>query len=374
MIDENSKQPVDRQEGALSSQAKLDGKRVTVVYTMHHHLGDFVVIGGLLKKFDLLEVEFESLVAHRHSPHVSSFDGNSKDRFFNIASAGGLLGLIAKLRRQKQQGRLILGIPMAPGSLQAFFFFWILKKLGALTYIVDFNLINADVLTPPRRRYIFDRHLAQAAELFQHPEWMEDTAMPLAVACPALTGSRSTWRIGFFPWSGRGWLPEFQWPESRWLNLAKLILKNPDFEIALLGKDDDFARFEHALRSQLPEEMRPRFVSSPATSVENLAASLRELDCLITVNTSALHLAHALKLPLVALCGSSAEFWLPEGDHVRLVRDTRGVLPPSDQYHHDPLQPSLQRIEVAQVYSAFEELSGQDSGWHPRPTAASHLK
>jgi ADP-heptose:LPS heptosyltransferase len=333
---------------------------------MYNHLGDFVVIGGLLKKLDLLEVEFESLVAHRHSPYASSFDGNAKDRFFNIANIGGLLGLIAKLRRQKQQGRLILGIPMAPGSLQAFFFFWILKKLGALTYIVDFNLINADVLTPPRRRYLFDRHLAQAAELFKHPEWMEDTGMPLAIACPAMTRGGSTRRIGFFPWSGRGWLPEFQWPDSRWLDLAKLILKSPGFEIVLLGKDRDFARFEQALRSGLPEGMRQQFVSSPAASVQALVASLRELDGIITVNTSALHLAHALKLPLVALCGSSAEFWLPEGDHVRLVRDTRGILPPSDRYDHDPLQPSLQRIEVDEVYSAFEELSQRA---HVRPGA-----
>lgn len=356
MIDENSKPQVDLQAGALFSRGKLDGKRVTVVYTMHHHLGDFVVIGGLLKKFDLLEVEFESLVAHRHSLHVSCFEGKAQDRFFNIADIGGLLGLIAKLRRQKQQGRLIFGIPMAPGSLQAFFFFWILKKLGALTYIVDFNLVNADVLTPPRRRYIFDRHLAQAAELFQHPEWLEKTDMPLAMACPAATGSKSNRRIGFFPWSGRSRLPEFQWPDSHWLDLAKLILKEPGFEIALLGKDDGLARFEQALRSRLPEEMRRRFVSSPAASVPALVASLRELDGIITLNTSALHLAHALKLPLVALCGSSAEFWLPEGDHVRIVRDIGGVLPPSDQYRHDPLQPSLQRIEVAEVYSAFEEL------------------
>jgi ADP-heptose:LPS heptosyltransferase len=356
-LNDQSKQPIDRQEGALSSEAKLDGKKVTVVYTIYHHLGDFVVIGGLLKKFDLLEVEFESLAAHRHSPHVSAFDGNSKDRFFDVARVGGFLALIAKLRRQKQEGRLIFGIPMAPGSLQAFLFFWILKKLGALTHIVDFNLINADVLTPPRRRYIFDRHLAQAAELFRHPDWMENADMPLAIACPAITRKRSSRRIGFFPWSGRSWLPEFQWPDGRWLELAKLILKNPDYEIALLGKDNDFARFEHALRSQLPEEMRRHFISSPAESVQSLVAGLRELDCIITVNTSALHLAHALKLPLVALCGSSAEFWLPEGEHVRIVRDTKAALPPSDLYNHDPLQPSLQRIEVDEVYSAFEELS-----------------
>ena len=231
--------------------------------------------------------------------------------------------------------------------------------MGALTYIIDFNLINADILTPPRRRYIYDRHLAQVAELFKRSEWLEDTAMPLAVACPAIIKNRSSRRIGFFPWSGRSRLPEFHWPSFRWLELAKLILKSPDFEIVLLGKDNDFAGLEQALRSGLPEGMRGHFVSNPAASVPTLVASLQELDGIITVNTSALHLAHALRLPLVALCGSSAEFWLPEGDHVRIVRDTKGVLPPSDQYHHEPLQPSLQRIEVSEVYSAFEELLPQ---------------
>jgi ADP-heptose:LPS heptosyltransferase len=356
MIDENSRPPLGLQEGALFPGARLVGKRVTAVYTLHDHLGDFVVMGGLLKKFDELGVDFESMVAHRGSPHISLFDGNAKDRFFDITSLGGLLGLVAKLRQRKAEGRLIFGVPMAPGSLQAFFFFWVLKKLGAVTHIVDFNLINADVLTPPRRRYIFDRHLAQVAELFKHPEWMEDATMPLAMACPAKTRSGTKQRIGFFPWSGRSWLSEFQWPESRWVELARLILESPETEIVLLGKDESFAHFEQAVSSQLPEELRSRWVSRPAASVPDLAASLRELDGLVTVNSSALHLAHALKLPLVALCGSSAEFWLPEGDHVRLVRDTKGVLPPSDLYAHDPLQPSLQRIEVPEVYRAFEQL------------------
>jgi len=366
MIDTNEKQPINLWESDFSSQGKLDGKRVTMVYTMFHHLGDFVVLGGLLKKFDLLEVEFESVVAHQHSAHISSFDGNSKGRFFNIATIGGLFSLIAKLRRQRKLGRLIFGIPMAPGSIQAFSFFWLLKKLGALTYIVDFNLINADVITPPRRRYLFDRHLAQAAELFRHPEWMEDTSMPLAFAFPAAARSSSIRQIGFFPWSGRSWLPEFQWPESHWLALAKLIFDTTDFEIVLLGKDKNFARFEQGFRSQLAEEMQRRFVARPSASIEALAVSLREVDGIITVNTSALHLAHALKLPTVALCGSSAEFWLPEGDHVHLVRDTKGVLPPSDQYHHDPMQPSLQHIEVAEVYAAFEQLSQQWAAKSPR--------
>ncbi len=340
----------------LGPDEKLDLKKVTVIYTMFSHLGDFVVMGGLLRKFDLLGVEFESLVAHQGSPHVSLFQTDSANRFFNIASLRGALTLLKKLREARQRGRILLGIPMAPGSIQAFIFFWLLKKLGALTYIVDFNLVNADVITPPRRRYVFDRHLTQAAELFRRPEWLDDMSMPLAMACPEIAPEKTMRRVGFFPWSGRSWLPEFTWPQSRWLALAELILQEPDVEIVLLGRDTNYTKFAETLRTGLPEEMRSRFISEAATSVEDLVVGLRKIDCLVTLNTSALHLAHALKLPLVALCGSSLEIWQPEGGHVRIVRDTQGALPPSDKYYHDPLQPSLQRIEVAGVHSALIDI------------------
>jgi ADP-heptose:LPS heptosyltransferase len=337
----------------------LNVEKVTLVYTMYNHLGDFVVMGGLLKKFDLLGVTFESLVAHRGSPHVPLFNGKSQDRFFNVSSLPGFLQLLVKLRRQKKEGRVIFGIPMAPGSVQAFFFFWLLKKIGALTYIVDFNLINADVLTPPRRRYIFERHLAQAAEIFKRPEWMSDISMPLAITCGAATAGRMSKRIGFFPWSGRSHLAEFRWPDARWSELAKRILADPSCEIVLLGRDQDFARFAEVIRSQLAEDLRRRFFAVEAGSVPDLATSIRDVDCLITLNTSALHLAHAMKRPVVALCGSSAEVWRPEGEHVCVVGDSQGVLPPSDNLDHDPRQPSLQRIEVAEVYAAFTELHGR---------------
>jgi len=273
-----------------------------------------------------------------------------------MASPAGFLALVKKLRRERQNGRLIFGLPMAPGSIQAFAFFWVLKKLGAVTHLVDFNLINADVITPPRRRYIFDRHLAQAAELFKCPEWTTDSTMPLALTAPEDRPAGPTRRIGLFPWSGRGWLAEFRWPDARWTELTKRLLAQGEGDIILLGRDAGFERLEGAIRSQLSAEESARFLVLPANSVASLAASLRSIDYLITLNTSALHLAHALRLPLVALCGSSAESWLPEGGHVRLVRDEGGILPPSDRYAHDALQPSLQGIEVEQVFSNFLEL------------------
>ncbi len=337
------------------SPQRLDPLRATLVYSMYHHLGDFAVMAGLLKKFDQLGAGFQSLVAHSHSPHVALFEGEREGRFFDITRAAGFVALVGALRRRRREGQVVFGVPMAPGSVQAFAFFWMLKKLGGLDYIVDFNLINADVLTPPRRRYIFERHLAQAAEIFKRPEWLADVSMPLALALPAPAGPVPARRIGFFPWSGRSRLPEFQWPEERWAELARRLLAEFPGEIVLLGRDDDFPRFEQALRAQLPPGVRDRFIGRPAASVAALAADLRDLAGLVTLNTSALHLAHALRIRLVALCGSSGEFWLPEGDHVRLVRDGQGILPPSDKGYHDPRQPSLQRIGVDEVHAACRD-------------------
>jgi len=347
----------DAADKSPAAGQRLEARRVTFVYTLFHHLGDFVVMSGLLRKFDLLEVEFESLIVHQNSPHVPLFAGKTEGRFFNVATLGGFLALLRKLRRQKKEGRIIFGLPMATGSIQAHFFFQFLKKLGALTYIVDFNLINADIITPPRRRYIFDRHLAQAAELLKHPDWLDDTVMPLGIACDASEKNRAVSRIGFYPESARAWLPEFQWPESRWLELAETILKNPRCEIALIGRDNVFSELEKLFRLRLPKEMHSHFVSLPCTSVGEMVQALQSLDFLVTVNTSALHVAHALKIPLVALCGSSLEVWRPEGDHVRIVPDTEAPLPPSDKYGHDSLQPSLQHIGVAEVHEAFLDLA-----------------
>ncbi len=112
-----------------------------MLYSMYHHLGDFAVIGGLLKKFDLLEVEFESLVAHRNSPHVSSFDGLTTDRFFNVATFDGVLRLDREVAAAKRGGASDPGDSNGPGFTPGLLFLLDLKKLGALTYIVDFNLI-----------------------------------------------------------------------------------------------------------------------------------------------------------------------------------------------------------------------------------------
>lgn len=343
----------------ITKSGALDPKRVTLVYTMCAPLGDFVVMSGLLKKYDLLQVEFESIVAHQNSSHVTLFDGRAANRFFNIFNFERLLELIGRLRDRTKAGNLVFGIPVAPGSLQAFVFFWFLKKIGAITHIVDFNLVNADIITPPRARYIYNRHLAQAAEIFQQPDWLKDPSLPLALPAPKPRTRRSGLRVGFFPWSTRSHLPEFSWQKEKWARLAAFILADPTFEIVLFGRDPGFTKFYHELRSRLPEELRSHVSALPAASVRELVNAMGTLDYLVTTNSAALHLGHALKMPLVAISGSSPEIWQPEGDHIHIVHDEKAALPPTDLRRHDPLQPSLQRIEVEEVYRAFLSMRRQ---------------
>jgi ADP-heptose:LPS heptosyltransferase len=189
--------------------------------------------------------------------------------------------------------------------------------------------------------------------------------MPLALASPPPSPEHESVRVGFFSGSGRSRLPEFRWPLAKWQELAQVLLQSRATEIVLLGKDDGFTVFERDFRSGLPEALQSRVVAAPTERVPDLVSALSGLDVLVTLNTAALHLAHALKLPTVALCGSSLEIWLPEGAHIRLVRDERAGLPPSDQFRHDPLQPSVERIEVPEVCAAIQELMWDLAGSSP---------
>ena len=101
-------------------------------------------------------------MVHRDNKHVEHWpDGDCQNIFFNIYSSREILRFIKSLRSLHQQGYVIFGMQMSPGSLQGFMMHSFLKKIGVLDYIVDFNLINASIITPPKGEYILQLHLNQ---------------------------------------------------------------------------------------------------------------------------------------------------------------------------------------------------------------------
>lgn len=349
---------IDRNQTPLQRDGGQDreihhGMKPVFLYTMTAGLGDMIVMSTLAESIEAAIPGSSVLFVHRGNPHTGLWTGDAgSGRFYNVFSGVELRKLAARLRACRAAGSTIFGLQMAPGSLQGFFFFSLLKRLGLLHYVVDFNLINADIITPPRGDYILDLHLNQVAEL---------TRLPVPPQpCPVLPAGRKRSGkgrvIGLHPWSRRGHLESFVWQKEKWLELVRLLLSEyPDAEAVVFGKDDGFDSFRSFLQRELGTE---RVTFSASANVPQLIDTIGGLDLLVSVNTAVVHIGYLLATPTVILCGPSLDLWVPKGPSVRTVRDEEAIFQAPDSYVEDPGFGTIQRINVQQVANACRELLG----------------
>ncbi len=143
-------------------------KQYVYLYTLFSSLGDFIIMGDVIKKTLEISPDIRCFVAHRNNPFVKNWKyADPANYLFNVCRPFGFLTLLKKLRKAKHDGFSVFGLQQAPGSLQGFFFLRCLKWLGALDFTVDFNLYNADIVTRPQGHYILDLHLNQIKEILQ---------------------------------------------------------------------------------------------------------------------------------------------------------------------------------------------------------------
>ena len=266
-----------------------------------------------------------------------------------------MLRFVIKMRQLRREGRVVFGLQMAPGSVQGYFFLRVLQKLGALDYVVDFNLVNADIVTPPRGGYILNQHVQQIMDLYQgvQVEIPQRPLLPFEVPRRTPSTARKL-RIGLHPWSRRGHQPAFVWQQSKWLGLIHYLEQQPRVgQIVVVGKDDGFDR----LQAAVSREVGPAKTSfTPSRSVPELVATLAELDLLVSVNTGVVHIAHALDIPMVILNGPSLDLWIPKGEQIIALRDQKAALQAPDRAMDDDRFSRVGNIGLAQVVGSVENL------------------
>ena len=323
-------------------------------------LGDYLIMGDLMRKVETLVPEARCLMVHRNNPHVKlwKYDNHSK-RFYDIYKPAQFLRLVLYLQGARRKGYTVFGLQMAPGSIQGFFFNKLLKKLKALDYIVDFNLINADIIIPPRGSYILDLHLNQIKDLFkvEIPEELYNLVLPIEDSNGSkTTANKSHMRIGIHPWSRRGHMPSFVWPFEKWLEVIKFLLDKDDNEISIFGKDMKFESFRDYLQTEIKSpSQRIKFI--PCNSVKELINVIKTLDLLLSVNTSVVHIGYALNKKMVILCGPSLDIWIPKGDNIKVVSDQEAIFSGSDKYINDNRFPIVTRIDSAKVIDALKKFN-----------------
>ena len=331
-----------------------------LLYTMTSGLGDYIIMGDLMRKVEKLVPRARCLIAHRGNPHVKLWPYNSLyERFFNVYQPLQILKLILTLKKAKREGYTVFGLQMAPGSVQGFFFHLFLKKIKALDFIVDFNLINADIITPPNGNYILDLHLNQIGELFKIniPKEFYHLELPikdLEFSSASVKKDKNKVKIGIHPWSRRGNLPCFVWPFAKWLKVIKFLLQDKHNEITVFGKDKKFGKFKYYLQSKLGEVVKQiRF--ELCNSVTELVNIIKQMDLILSVNTSVVHIGYALNKKMIILCGPSLDIWTPKGKNICIVRDEDALFQGADKWVKDERFSTLTRIKPLQVLNFLKK-------------------
>lgn len=197
-------------------------------------------------------------------------------------------------------------------------------------------------------------------ELFVCPEERE-RAETLLQAAGARQG---VLRACLFP--GSGWA-HTRWPPDRFAMLGDLLARQRGADIILLGGERDSA----ACETVAAQMQQAPLVLCGLRSLRVTTALISSMDLFVTNNTGPMHMAVALRVPTVALCGpSNIKKYGPWGDRFQVVSRH---LPCSPCPQHEDtcclvgrvLQECMLEISVEEVLGAVECLmaAAAETGW-----------
>jgi ADP-heptose:LPS heptosyltransferase len=322
-------------------------------------LGDFIVLGDVIRKTESCCPGARCLIAHRGNPHVALWNNDDPaKRFFDIYKPGQYLKLVFELYAARREKFIVFGLQMAPGSLQGFLFHSLLKKIRAVDYIVDFNLINADIITPPKGAYILDMHLHQLQDLLKVHFPKKDFSLSLPFTIEeserTSTSTNSKTKIGIHPWT-RLDHPSRIWPFKNWAKTIEKVTINSEgkFQFVIFGKDKSFSAFRQYLLNSLEINCLKHITFIPADSVKQYIATIEALDIVLTVSTSTVPIGYALNKKMVILGAATLDLWIPQKDGIVCLYDTDSLFPPSDSFQQSRYFPSVNSIPVEHVVEAL---------------------
>jgi heptosyltransferase III len=151
-----------------------------------------------------------------------------------------------------------------------------------------------------------------------------------------------------------------QWPEERWVELARVLLDR-GLDVIVTGAPADAAATEHMILAGKALGIRVRSFAGQLDLVQT-SSVLAAARLVVSVNTGIMHLAAAVGVPVVALHGpTNPARWGPLGSHcVPIVPDAPPQVPtcylnlgfefPTNA------EPCMEYISVAKVLSAVDRM------------------
>ena len=340
----------------MATTNRTETTKNLIIYTMTDGLGDYLVMGDLMRRAEVSIPDTKCVIIHRGNKNIHLWPyGLHSERFFSIYSVSQLARLSTLLLKSRTRGVKIFALQMAPGSVQGYMLHLFLKKIGLIDYIVDFNLINADIITPPESasRYILHQHLNQLEQLFNYPfpEIAPRLQLPINQACFTDRKTEEKPLFGIHPWTRRK-SQYLIWQDKKWLEIIDYLIACGGIPV-LFGRDSRFDSFTKTVSAAFGPE---KVYFWPSTSVPTLINTVNSLSLLVSLNSSVIHVAYACNVPTVILSGPHLDIWTPIDKRFREVRDTSQLYPVSDERKHHGNIAMVARISVSDVRQAISEL------------------
>jgi heptosyltransferase-2 len=260
-----------------------------------------------------------------------------------------------------QHGEYDLGV-LLTNSLSSAWWFWrghVRNRIGYASHL-RYLLLNKAVPFP---RNIESQHLIQTYKML-----LEPLGIPLSLTQPALYVSAEEQQtakellrslgidpekhviIGINPGAAFGsakcWLPE------RFKNVTDRLLKHPEYVVIYFG-DAAGAPLVNAICQGMPERV---LNLAGKTNLRELVALIQQCKVFLTNDSGPMHIAAALKTPLVALFGSTSDIKTgPSYGNAKVIHKHVECSPCYKRVCPIDFR-CMKRIEVDEVYQALEDM------------------
>ena len=273
-------------------------------------IGDFILtlpaIAALRRQFPAAQIEVLGY------PHIAQ-----------LAFAGGLVDRVQPIEARGLAGFFARGGELTPDLADYFSGFDVI-----LSYLYDPDAIfQTNVASCARGQFIAAPHrpgeneLVHSTKVYLKP--LERLAIFDADPVPRLTlAARSSPLaplLALHPGSGS---ESKNWPEAKWSELIARLVGETEVNLLLVGGEAEGKRLQR-LADKLPST---RWEMARSLPLEDLAVRLQSSVGFVGHDSGISHLAAALGLSCVVLWANTIEeIWRPQGRHVTVLRDNKGL-------------------------------------------------
>jgi ADP-heptose:LPS heptosyltransferase len=140
------------------------------------------------------------------------------------------------------------------------------------------------------------------------------------------------------------------WVDEKWAGLCDKIADEYGAKIVLIGGNDDSERAKNiiSLTKSKPADLTGQL------NLEETATLISNMDLFLCINGGPMHIAAALKIPLIALCGDTKLGWDPYGKNCFVIRKNTEIFRDTNYKKGDNYYMRL--IEIGDVSAMIEKI------------------